>query len=142
GSSDAPSPKLPASAAHGSSCARPPPDPPDPPDPPPLKPPLDRLDLVTLAEPFRMDGPTSSTSPSYTVRFSPSLVSYARWRSRPETITRMPRCRRAAPSSAAWRRTLQVRKRLSPSFHSPLALSRNRGVEATRNLATAWPVGV
>src|SRR5215471_4761575 len=73
GSSDAPSPpKAPASAAHGSSCARPPPDPLDPPDPPPdpldppdpppLKPPLDRLDLVTLAEALRMEGPTSSTS--------------------------------------------------------------------------------
>src|SRR5215471_3254073 len=54
----------------------------------------------------------------------------------------MPRCRLSATFSAAWRQTLQVRKRLSPSFHSPLALSRYRGVEATRNLATAWPVGV
>src|SRR5215470_6231989 len=54
----------------------------------------------------------------------------------------MPRCRLSATFSAAWRQTLQVRNRLSPSFHSPLALSRNRGVEATRNLATAWPVGV
>src|SRR5262249_27283207 len=50
----------------------------------------------------------------------------------------MPRCRLSATFSAAWRQTLQVRNRLSPSFHSPLALSRHRGGEATRNLETPW----
>ena len=35
-----------------------------------------------------------------------------------------------------------VRKRLSPSFHSPVVLSRNRGVDATRNFATGCPDGV
>ena len=54
----------------------------------------------------------------------------------------MPRCRLSAAFSAAWRHTLQDRNRLSPSFHSPVALSRNLGVEATRNLATACPVWV
>src|SRR5690348_737828 len=97
---------------------------------------------LTLAEAFRRDGPTSSTSISYTVRFSPSLVSYDRCRSRPETITRMPRVSDSATFSAACRHTLQVRNRLSPSFHSLVFLSRNLGVEATRNRATGWPAGV
>ena len=44
--------------------------------------------------------------------------------------------------SAACRHTLQVRNRLSPSFHSPVALSRNRGVQAIRNFATGCPAGV
>jgi len=57
-------------------------------------------------------------------------------------MTRIPRCRLSATFSAAWRQTLQLRKRLSPSFHSPVVLSRKRGVEATRKVATAWPVGV
>ena len=30
----------------------------------------------------------------------------------------------------------------SPSFHSLVFRSNSRGVEATRKLATAWPVGV
>ena len=62
--------------------------------------------------------------------------------SRPETMTRMPRVSDSAKFSAAWRQTLQVRKRLSPSFHSFVALSKKRGVEAMRNLATACPLGV
>ena len=47
------------------------------------------------------------------------------------TITRIPRVKLSATFSAAWRHTLQDRKRLSPSFHSPVELSRKRGVEAT-----------
>src|SRR6478672_1593891 len=54
----------------------------------------------------------------------------------------MPRWRDSATFSAAWRQTLQERKRLSPSFHSFVCLSRNRGVEAMRNFATAAPLGV
>src|ERR1700722_8474846 len=54
----------------------PPPKPPPPPPPPkPPLPPPERLDLVTLAEALRREGPTSSTSTSKTVRFSPSRVS-------------------------------------------------------------------
>ena len=97
---------------------------------------------MTLAEAFRSDGPTSSTSTSYTVRFSPSLVSYERCRSRPDTITRIPRVRLSATFSAACRHTLQVRNRLSPSLHSFVLLSRNLGVDATRNFATGCPAGV
>src|ERR1035441_1148808 len=37
---------------------------------------------------------------------------------------------------------LQVRNRLSPSFHSLVFLSRYRGVDATRNFATGCPAGV
>jgi len=47
-----------------------------------------------------------------------------------------------ATSSAAWRHTWQVRNRASPSFHSPVLLSRYLGVEAIRNRATGWPAGV
>src|SRR6478735_2732618 len=54
----------------------------------------------------------------------------------------MPRWRDSATFSAAWRQTLQERTRLSPSFHSLVCLSRNRGVEAMRNFATAAPLGV
>src|ERR1700722_17824484 len=57
-------------------------------------------------------------------------------------MTRIPRCSDSATFSAACRHTLQVRKRLSPSFHSLVALSRIRGVEATRKVATGWPAGV
>src|SRR5579875_1593102 len=57
-------------------------------------------------------------------------------------MTRMPRWRLSATFSAACRQTLQVRKRLSPSFHSPVALSRYLGVDATRNRATGCPAGV
>jgi len=42
-----------------------------------------RLALVTFAVALRNDGPTSSTSTSKTVRFSPSLVSYERCLRRP-----------------------------------------------------------
>ena len=97
---------------------------------------------MTLAEAFRSEGPTSSTSTSYTVRFSPSLVSYDRCRNRPDTITRIPRVSDSATFSAACRHTLQVRNKLSPSFHSPVWLSLNRGVDATRNFATGCPDGV
>jgi hypothetical protein len=34
-------------------------------------------------------------------------------------MTRIPHCRLSATFSAAWRHTVQVRNRLSPSFHSP-----------------------
>ena len=94
--------------------------PPGPPWPPPF--PLDRATLLTLAEAFRSEGPTSSTSTSYTVRFSPSLVSYDRCRSRPDTITRIPRVSDSATFSAACRHTLQVRNSESPSFHSLVSL--------------------
>src|ERR1700691_2298551 len=57
-------------------------------------------------------------------------------------MTRMPRCSDSATFSAACRQTLQDRKRLSPSFHSLVALSRNRGVEAIRKVATGWPDAV
>src|SRR5215472_8473222 len=57
-------------------------------------------------------------------------------------MTRMPRCRLSATFSAAWRQTLQDRKSDSPSFHSLVVRSMYRGVDATRNVATAWPVGV
>ena len=76
------------------------------------------------------------------MRFSPSLVSYERCLSRPVTMTRIPRCRLSATFSAAWRHTVHVRNRLSPSFHSPVELSLYRGVLATRNFATGWPAGV
>src|SRR5215469_11812056 len=57
-------------------------------------------------------------------------------------MTRMPRCRLSATFSAAWHQTLQDRKSDSPSFHSLVFRSMYRGVDATRNVATAWPVGV
>ena len=57
-------------------------------------------------------------------------------------MTRIPRVRLSATFSAAWRHTVHVRNRLSPSFHSFVLLSRYRGVLATRNLATGWPAGV
>src|SRR4051795_1164038 len=57
-------------------------------------------------------------------------------------MTRLPRCSDSATFSAACRHTVQDRNSGSPSFHSPDALSMNRGVEATRNLATAAPDGV
>ncbi len=57
-------------------------------------------------------------------------------------MTRMPRCRLSATFSAACRQTLQDRNSESPSFHSLVVRSMNLGVEATRKVATAWPVGV
>jgi hypothetical protein len=72
----------------------------------------------TFVVAYRSDGPTSSTSSSTTVRFSPSFVSYVRLRSRPLTMTRVPRVRDSATFSAASRQTEQRMKRVSPSFHS------------------------
>ena len=77
-----------------------------------------------------------------TVRFSPSLVSYERDFSRPETITRVPRCSDSATFSAASRHTEQRMNSVSPSFHSLLCRSNVRGVEATVKFATAAPDGV
>src|SRR3954469_15116751 len=54
----------------------------------------------------------------------------------------MPRWSDSATFSAACRQTLHERKRLSPSFHSLVCLSRYRGVDAMRNFATAAPLGV
>ena len=88
---------------------------------------------------YRRDGPTSSTSSSTTVRFSPSRVSNDRCRSRPDTITRMPRVSVSATFSAACRHTLHRMNSASPSFHSPDWRSKVRGVEATVKLATAAP---
>src|ERR1700746_3322530 len=51
----------------------------------------------------------------------------------------MPFWRVSATFSAAWRHTWQVRNSVSPSFHSPVALSRYRGVDAMRNRATGTP---
>src|SRR5580692_5340545 len=57
-------------------------------------------------------------------------------------MTRMPRCSDSATFSAACRQTLQVRKRLSPSFHSLVCRSMMRGVEAILKVATGWPDAV
>src|SRR6202046_3476285 len=57
-------------------------------------------------------------------------------------MTRIPRCSDSATFSAACRQTLQDRKRLSPSFHSLVALSRMRGVDAILKVATGWPDAV
>src|SRR3954454_5218962 len=89
-----------------------------------------------------MLGPTSSTSTSKTVRFSPSRVSNERAFRRPDTITRMPRVSDSAAFSAACRHTEQLRNIDSPSRHSLLCRSNVRGVEATVKLATAAPEGV
>jgi len=100
------------------------------------------LAVTTFAVAYFSDGPTSSTSISNTVRFSPSRVSYERAFNRPWTTTRMPRWSDSATFSAAWRHTEQERNRASPSFHSLACLSNVRGVEATRKFATAAPDGV
>src|SRR5262245_57394398 len=129
--------------AHGSSKLPPPPAPPvPPPEPKPPPPELLRDIFCTFAVAYRSEGPISSTSSSMTVRFSPSRVSYDRWRSRPVTTTRAPRCSDSATFSAACRHTVQDRKSGSPSFHSLVCRSRKLGVEATRNFATAAPDGV
>src|SRR5690606_5589262 len=158
GSSEKPPPAPPV--AQGSSAGAPPPCWPPPPKPPPCWPPKPpcwppqpppwpppnpppcRWVLLTFAVALRSDGPTSSTSISKTVRFSPSRVSYERCLRRPWTITRMPRCRVSATFSAACRQTLHVRNSASPSFHSPDWRSKYRGVEARRKDATACPLGV
>ena len=97
---------------------------------------------LTLAVAYFRDGPTSSTSISTTVRFSPSRVSYERCLSRPCATTRMPRCSDSATFSAAWRQIEQRRNSASPSFHSFVFLSNVRGVDAMVNDATAAPDGV
>ena len=97
---------------------------------------------MTLAVAFFSAGPTSSTSSSTTVRFSPSLVSYDRCLSRPVTMTRVPRVSDSATFSAYCRHTAQRMKTVSPSFHSLVCLSRSRVVDATVKLATAAPLGV
>src|SRR3990170_4333404 len=48
----------------------------------------------------------------------------------------------SATFSAAWRQTEQERNSASPSFHSLVCLSKVRGVDAIRKLATAAPDGV
>ena len=97
---------------------------------------------LTLAVAYRSEGPTSSTSISTTVRFSPSLVSYDLDFSRPETMTRVPRLSDSATFSAASRQIEQRMNSVSPSFHSLLCRSKARGVEATVKFATAAPEGV
>src|SRR5580700_9461819 len=57
-------------------------------------------------------------------------------------MTRVPLVRDSATFSAACRHTLHLRNSASPSRHSFVALSRNRGVDATVKFATACPVGV
>src|SRR5690606_34927412 len=104
--------------------------------------PAGRLTRLTLAVAYRSEGPISSTSNSMTVRFSPSLVSKDRCLSRPVTTTRLPRVSDAATLSAAWRPMLQRSTSASPSFHSPLARSKVRGVDATVKFATAAPEAV
>src|SRR3954452_3732180 len=113
---------------------------------PPCCPPYDeppcRCVRVTLAVAYFRDGPTSSTWISNTVRFSPSRVSYCRERRLPWTTPRSPFCSDSATFSAACRHTEQDRNSASPSFHSLDCLSKVRGVEAMRKLATAAPEGV
>src|SRR5690606_9921263 len=89
-----------------------------------------------------MEGPTSSTCISTTVRRSPSRVSNERWTSRPWTMTRMPFVSDSATFSAASRQIEQRMNRVSPSFHSFAWRSKVRGVDATVKLATAAPDGV
>ena len=76
--------------------ALPPPPPPLGPPEAPKPPPEDepRWVRLTLAVAYFSDGPTSSTSSSTTVRFSPSRVSNLRCLSRPWATTRMPRVQR------------------------------------------------
>src|SRR5207342_3708810 len=105
------------------------------PPPPYEPPPPERLVLLTLAVAYFRLGPTSSTSSSTTVRFSPSRVSYCRCLRRPWTTTRMPFWRDSATFSAACRQTEQERNSASPSFHSLVWRSNVRGVEAIRKLA-------
>src|SRR5215469_17589218 len=57
-------------------------------------------------------------------------------------MTRIPRWRLSATFSAACRHTLQDKNSESPSFHSLVVRSMYLGVDATRKVATAWPVGV
>src|SRR5690625_3494839 len=89
-----------------------------------------------------MDGPTSSTWSSTTVRFSPSRVSKERCTRRPCAITRIPLVMDSATFSAASRQMEQRRKRVSPSVHWLCCRSKRRGVDAIVKLATAAPEGV
>src|SRR6476469_2461689 len=57
-------------------------------------------------------------------------------------MTRDPRVRVSATFSAGCRQSEQRRNRASPSFHSPVFLSNERGVLATVKFATAAPVVV
>ncbi len=57
-------------------------------------------------------------------------------------MTRMPLVSDSATFSAGWRHTEQFRNMASPSFHSPVARSNVRGVEATVKFATGAPDGV
>src|SRR5690606_4536651 len=57
-------------------------------------------------------------------------------------MTRMPLVRVSATFSAACRHRLQRRNSASPSFHSLVERSKNRGVDATVKFATAAPDGV
>src|SRR4051812_1273574 len=101
----------------------------------------DRLALVTLAVAHFRLGPRSSASISMTVRFSPSWFSQERCLRRPVTTTRVPRVRDSAAFSASARQALTEKYDVSPSFHCPFS-SLNRGLTATRNFATAAPLGV
>src|SRR4051812_21425095 len=104
-------------------------------------PPPDRPCFSTLAVAHRRLGPISSASISITVRFSPSWVSQERCCRRPTTITFAPRVSDSATFSASVRHALTVKYDVSPSFHSP-DWSLYRRLTATRNLATAAPLGV
>src|ERR1700712_3231143 len=57
-------------------------------------------------------------------------------------MTRDPRVRDSATFSAGCRHSEQRRNRGSPSFHSPLFLSNERGVLATVKFPTAAPLVV
>src|SRR5664279_4758766 len=54
-------------------------------------------------------------------------------------MTRLPLLRVSARFSAGCRHSVQRRNMASPSFHSPLARSKIRGVDATVKSATATP---
>src|SRR6266542_134791 len=88
-----------------------------------------------LAIAQRRLGATSSASISATVRFSPSLVSKLRVRSRPTTTARLPLARDSAVFSAWSRQTLTRKKLVSPSRQEPSA-SRIRWLTARPKLVT------
>lgn len=85
--------------------------------------PLLRVALLTRPVAYRMLAPSSSTSSSTSVRFSPFEVSKLRCLSRPWAITRAPLARDSARCSPAYRHSEQRRNSVSPSCHSPLARS-------------------
>ena len=86
-------------------------------------------------------GPISSASISTALRFSPSWLSQARYCSRPDTTTRVPRVSVSATFSARLRQQFTEKYDASPSFHPP-APSGIRRFTAIRNLHTAAPFGV